>query len=300
MIPPATTALITLSPEGAMLLAPLTAALPGARLFVHESVGQESEGNRHKPDRGEQERHKPVGKGVAPEIPGISAAQSFTKIAEITATLFPVCRALVYAAPAGVVVRAIAPLIRSKHEDPAVVVLDVGGRWAVSLLAGHEGGANALAVRVANLLGAEPIVTTTTDALKNVIVGIGCRRGTPADRIVAAVRETLTGAGVALGEVRLLASADIKADEAGLLEAAEVLGVPVRFIGAARIRASSREFSHSSVVQEKVNLPAVAEPAALLAGRRTRFICRKKTYNGITIALAREDFSWSASAPEGR
>jgi cobalt-precorrin 5A hydrolase len=47
-----------------------------------------------------------------------------------------------------------------------------------------------------------------------------------------------------------------------------------------------------------VNLPAVAEPAALLAGKRTRFICRKKTYNGITIALAREGFSWSASAPE--
>ena len=45
---------------------------------------------------------------------------------------------------------------------------------------------------------------------------------------------------------------------------------------------------------------AVAEPAALLAGRRTRFICRKKTFSGITIALAREDFSWSGSAPEGR
>ena len=80
--------------------------------------------------------------------------------------IFPACREIVCAVPCGVVVRAVAPLIRNKFEDPAVVVLDVGGRWSVSLLSGHEGGANDLAMRVANLLGAEPVVTTTTEALK--------------------------------------------------------------------------------------------------------------------------------------
>jgi cobalt-precorrin 5A hydrolase len=231
--------------------------------------------------------------------PGTSEAERFTKIAELTAALFPVCRGLVYAAPAGVVVRAIASLIRSKFEDPAVVVLDAGGRWAVSLLSGHEGGANALAIRVANIIGAEPIITTTTEALKSVIVGIGCRRGTPAERIVAAIRAALTEGGIASDEVRLIASADVKADEPGLIAAAESLGVPLRFIPAQEIRASSREFSHSDFVGKNVNLPAVAEPAALLAGRRTRFISRKKTCDGITIAIAREGFSWAESAPEG-
>jgi precorrin-4 methylase len=62
------------------------------------------------------------------------------RIAEITASLSPVCRSLVCAASCFVVVRAIVPLIKSKYEDPAVVVLDAGGRWAVSLLSGHEGG----------------------------------------------------------------------------------------------------------------------------------------------------------------
>ena len=47
---------------------------------------------------------------------------------------------LVYIAPCGVVVRAIAPFLEHKTKDPAVVVVDVGGRWAVSLLSGHEGG----------------------------------------------------------------------------------------------------------------------------------------------------------------
>jgi cobalt-precorrin 5A hydrolase len=270
------TALITLSAAGERLLSPLTGSLPDARLFVHESVRLEliqQESGREAPE-----------------------AERFSKIIDLTASLFPVCRGLVYAAPCGVVVRAVAPLVKSKFEDPAVVVLDAGGRWAVSLLSGHEGGANALAVRVANLTGAEPVVTTTTEALKSVIVGIGCRRGTPVERIVAAIREILAEAGVSLEEVRLLASADVKADEAGLLAAAETLGVPIRFLSAAEIRTSPREFSHSDFVEEKVNLPAVAEPAALLAGRKTRFICRQKTYKGITIALAREGFSWSEPA----
>ena len=112
------TALVTLSAEGVRLLAPLTGRLPEAQLFVHESVR------------------------TAP------AAERFAKIADLTATLFPICRGLVYAAPCGVVVRAIAPLVKSKFEDPAVVVLDAGGRWVVSLLSGHEGGANDLAICV--------------------------------------------------------------------------------------------------------------------------------------------------------
>jgi len=305
------TALITLSDEGARLLAPLTGRLPEARLFIHESVREESircetvlhetarqDSAPHEANRSDPDRRDSTWSGLESELEA-HATERFTKIADLTATLFPVCRGLVYAAPCGVVVRALAPLVKSKYEDPAVVVLDAGGRWAVSLLSGHEGGANDLAIRVANLTGAEPVVTTTTEALKSVIVGIGCKRGTPAKRIVAAVREALSEAGIALEEVRLLASAEIKADEAGLLAAAEALGVPIRFIAAEEIRASLREFSHSAFVEEKVNLPAVAEPAALLAGRRTRFICRKKTFNGITIALAREGFPWSESSPEG-
>lgn len=256
-------ALITLSAEGAKLLAPLTGLLPEARLFVHDSVRFET-------------------------IEGEGSAERFVKIADLTASLFPVCRNLVYAAPCGVVVRAIAPLLKGKLADPAVVVCDVGGRWAVSLLSGHEGGANDLAVRVANWTGAEPVITTTTEALKSVIVGIGCRRGADASRIVAAIREALSEAGISLEEVRLLASAEVKAGEAGLLAAAEALGLPIRFIAATEIRMARREFSHSGFVQEKVGLPAVAEPAALLAGSRTRFIGRRKTYGGITIALARE------------
>src|SRR5206468_3491361 len=63
----------------------------------------------------------------------------------------------------GIAVRAIAPLLAGKAADPAVVVVDDGGRFAVALTGGHRGGANVLARDVAALLGAEPVVTTATD-----------------------------------------------------------------------------------------------------------------------------------------
>lgn len=63
----------------------------------------------------------------------------------------------------GIVVRTIAPLIRSKTVDPAVVVMDETGRHAISLISGHIGGANRLACTVADLVGAVPVITTATD-----------------------------------------------------------------------------------------------------------------------------------------
>ena len=130
------------------------------------------------------------------------------------------------------------------------------------------------------------------------VVGIGCRRGEHKDAIVEAVRETLGQAGIDMGEVRLLASADVKANEEGLLAAAVALNIPLRFIASTEIRAWEGAFHASAFVKEKVNLPGVAEPAALLAGRRTKLICPKTIHRGVAVALAREGFSWSASDPE--
>lgn len=64
----------------------------------------------------------------------------------------------------GIAVRVVGPLLRSKFCDPAVVVVDQAGRWAVSLVGGHLGGANELARELGEKLGCCAVITTATDA----------------------------------------------------------------------------------------------------------------------------------------
>ena len=78
---------------------------------------------------------------------------------------FAECEQLVCFLATGAVVRLVAPLLGDKASDPGVVCVDEGGRFAVSLVGGHGGGANELAERVGGLLGAVPVVTTATDAV---------------------------------------------------------------------------------------------------------------------------------------
>ena len=72
----------------------------------------------------------------------------------------------------GIVVRMIAPLIKNKTVDPAIVVMDDTGRFVISLLSGHIGGANVLAQKVAAISGATPVITTATDVNKRPAIDV--------------------------------------------------------------------------------------------------------------------------------
>ena len=71
--------------------------------------------------------------------------------------------AIIFISAAAIAVRSIAPYLKNKKEDPAVLVIDEQGRYVISLLSGHIGGANELALLAAKILGAEPVITTATD-----------------------------------------------------------------------------------------------------------------------------------------
>jgi cobalt-precorrin 5A hydrolase/precorrin-3B C17-methyltransferase len=75
------------------------------------------------------------------------------------------CDGIVLFLATGAAVRLVAPLLEGKHRDPGVVTVDDAGNFAVALCGGHEGGANALAARVADTLGGAPVITTASDSV---------------------------------------------------------------------------------------------------------------------------------------
>lgn len=107
-----------------------------------------------------------LAKRLAVSLPGSVArcGQNGASLAEWTSAQFVHSDALIFVGAVGIAVRAIAPHCRSKTTDPAVVVVDECGRFAVPILSGHLGGANDLARAIAAVCGAVPVITTATDA----------------------------------------------------------------------------------------------------------------------------------------
>ncbi|MFD5012566.1 precorrin-3B C(17)-methyltransferase [Streptomyces chartreusis] len=248
---------------------------------------------------------------------------------------FAECEQLVCFLATGAVVRLIAPLLGDKTADPGVVCVDEGGRFAVSLVGGHGGGANELAREVGELLGAEPVVTTATDAVgvpgldtlglpvegdvagvsralldgepvalraevawplpplragaegsytirvtdrlvepgerevvlrpPSLVVGVGASRGAPADEVLGLVESALRDAGLSPASLAELATVDAKADEPGIVEAAERLGVPLVTRSADEL-AVVEVPNPSDAPLAAVGTPSVAEAAALVGG----------------------------------
>ncbi len=228
--------------------------------------------------------------GMATSRADLSARESFISLREHVVNIFSRYRGLVFVMSLGIVVRVIAPLIKSKYTDPAVVTVDEAGRFAISTLSGHEGGANELAYLVSSITGAEPVVTTASEANRVYVCGVGCKRGEKGERLLSAIRSACAEADISTDDLRCLASAWIKQYEGAIRYAGEQLGLYRRYIPKWLIDLYYENHPHlprSEFVYEKIGVYGVAEPSAMLSGRNTELLlCRK--YNGVKVALARE------------
>lgn len=299
-------------------------------------------------------------------------------LAELVRVIFSKYDSLVFIMACGIVVRALAPLIRTKTTDPAVLVMDEKGRHVISLLSGHIGGANRLAEAIAAITGGTAVITTATDineaiafdifavendcaienidALKyisaelvnggkvgfftdctiqgdlpgnivhfpesgleapgnlqyrvaltnktglkiqgervlvlrprNLVLGIGCKRGTPKEHIELAVMDFTERNSYSALSLKCMTTIDLKADEVGLAEFCKEQGIPLRIIPRKEIEAVESRFISSDFVKDKVGVASVAEPCAVLAAAGGRLISGKTVYKGITLALAEEE-----------
>lgn len=231
---------------------------------------------------------------IARRHAGESGLVPFDSVYGLAAQLWSAVDALVFVGACGIAVRAIAPLIRSKLTDPAVVVCDELGNSAISLLSGHAGGANGLAEQIAGRIGARPVVTTASDChlaleggeqRRNLVLGIGCRRGLSAELIERTATILLWEQRLPLSRVAEVASIDVKRDEAGLLGFAAAHGLPLRFFTAGELGAVEGSFYHSERVLAAVGVPNVCERAAALCGGRGRLILSRSARNGVTVAV---------------
>ncbi|MGB9712060.1 MAG: cobalt-precorrin 5A hydrolase [Dissulfurimicrobium sp.] len=126
---------------------------------------------------------------------------------------------------------------------------------------------------------------------RNLVVGIGCNRGTSMEKIAHAVNKTFKINGLSPLSIRNLASIDIKKDEDGLMKYARMLGVDVEFYSKNLLsKIPIRE--SSMIVMEATGVGGVCEPAAILSAGTKRLLVEKTKWKEVTVAVAEADFTW--------
>lgn len=119
------------------------------------------------------------------------------------------------------------------------------------------------------------------------VVGVGSRRDVATEAVQTAIATTLDAAGLAQASIAALATADLKANEPGLQQAAAALGVPLHIITSERLAARAPEDFSPSAAQAQFGLPGIAEPCAVLAaGEPSTLLVPKRSFATCTVAVA--------------
>jgi cobalt-precorrin 5A hydrolase len=276
---------------------------------------------------------------------------------------------LIFIMASGIVVRTIAKHIEDKTKDPGIIVMDEKGKFVISLLSGHIGGANEAASVIAEKIGAVPVITTSSDVNdkiavdmlakknglfvgsmekakfitsmivneqkvlavsdfeielpeylkngideaegiifitnkivenntlpyvqlipKNIVIGIGCKKGIESNKLIAFIEENLVSCGLDKRSMIAISSVDIKKDEKAIIDASLFFNCETVFIDRENIKKIENDFEKSEFVREQIGVGSVSEPAAFLAGNSCgKFLMKKKAKDGMTLTIFEKD-----------
>ena len=243
-----------------------------------------------------RETAQPMASFLAEQLPAAeSPGGSVSSNQQSFRTVYRKYRAWVFIGTTGIAVRYLQGLLKDKHTDPGVVLVDEAGRQVISLVGGHEGGANQLSIRVANLLGAQPILTTATESLRPLILGIGCRRDVTLTQIDTAVMNVLNIHQLSIANFRMVATVDVKLQESRLLAWCRQRQLPMRGIPLSLLQHRPWVTKSSDWVQETLGVAGVCEPCALLASHAGKLLVPKTALSGVTVAVV-HDPPWPEKA----
>ena len=262
----------------------------------------------------------------------------------------------IFVAATGAVVRIIDGKFRSKDTDPAVITVDDHANFVISLLSGHLGGANEECERIADGIGAIPVITTASDVggkiavdifsqkikakledlegakrvtslivngekvslhlpknivthdensagaivvsnrknieiskiiPQNIFIGIGCKRGTAKEHIVKKLKYAMDKQNLEFSSIKMAASAWVKSDETGLLEAMSELGIPIKFFDKEEILKYENLIEEKSeFVKKTIGVYGISEPCAFMASSgKGKFLVKKMKLDGMTLSI---------------
>ena len=126
---------------------------------------------------------------------------------------------------------------------------------------------------------------------ENLIIGVGCRRGTVKENILIAIEKVMKKHNLSYRSIKKIATVDVKADEKGLIEAAKALNKELIIVERKEIAPIENMFKGSEFVKKQIGVTCVSEPCAYIASNKNGIFLEKKFIdNGITISIYEEKF----------
>ncbi|OCL26132.1 hypothetical protein U472_08945 [Orenia metallireducens] len=125
---------------------------------------------------------------------------------------------------------------------------------------------------------------------KNIIIGIGCRKGISVAEVEEAIFYVLEKLQLRRESIKALATVDLKEKERGIIEAAYRLEVPLNIISRTEIKGVDFEYTSSEFVKEKIGVGGVCEPVAILSGENPQLLLPKTIKGRVTVAVVEESF----------